>query len=693
MLKKIFLLLFILSGVGLLVLFWNNSQKLEQQHAPQPEIAMTDSKDANVADNRLKENLSDRFGDELAPTQEASRARESQKRRAIPENEEMAPPPSDAPSVQTSGTSPVPAQEKAVAAPKLVATSPSSTTTNGERDQLSEKIVQPDMTVLAQSPASEPAPLPSPSPATAPPGKKEATVTAAAPPNKGELARLESLLRATRTQSAQRITGDRAQIRVPSEPTDRENYAHFDDHSIKRVSEHPVSTFSIDVDTGSYTNVRRMLNQGQLPQHDAVRVEEMINYFAYNYPLPDSLDPPFNVTTEIAPTPWNQKTHLLHIGIKGFDIPKDKLPPANLVFLVDVSGSMRRHDKLDLLKSALKLLTKQLTEKDKVSLVVYAGASGLVLEPTPGNQTGKINAALVRLRAGGSTNGGAGIQLAYAIAEQAFIKGGINRVLLATDGDFNVGTVNFEALKNIIEEKRKTGISLTTLGFGMGNYNDHLMEQLADVGNGNYAYIDSLNEAQKVLVDEMASTINTIAKDVKIQIEFNPATVAEYRLIGYENRLLKREDFSNDRVDAGEIGAGHTVTALYEIALVGSGGQRLKSLRYGDNESAPREVPYSDELAFLRLRYKAPDGDTSKLLEWPIMGQEIIETVDNTSERFRFSAAVAAFGQQLRGGQYLSQFSYHSILSLARGARGDDRFGYRAEFVRLVNLAQSLGSE
>jgi Ca-activated chloride channel family protein len=491
-----------------------------------------------------------------------------------------------------------------------------------------------------------------------------------------------------RMRAAARSSSELTQIRAPSEPTDRENYAHFDDNPVKRVSEHPVSTFSIDVDTGSYTNVRRMLNYGQLPPHDAVRVEEMINYFAYDYPLPDSLDPPFKVTTEIAPTPWNQKTHLLHLGIKGYSIPKDKLPPANLVFLVDVSGSMQSRNKLDLLKSTLKLLTQQLTAKDKVSLVVYAGASGLVLEPTPGNQRGKILAALARLSAGGSTNGGAGIQLAYAIAEQAFIKNGINRVLLATDGDFNVGTVNFEALKNIIEEKRKTGISLTTLGFGTGNYNDHLMEQLADAGNGNYAYIDNLNEAQKVLVDEMSSTLNTIAKDVKIQIEFNPATVAEYRLIGYENRMLKREDFSNDKIDAGEIGAGHTVTALYEIALVGSGGERLENLRYGDNKTVP-EGQRNNELAFLRLRYKAPDGDTSQLIESPLKRQ----TLDNTSERYRFSAAVAAFGQQLRGGKYLEQFSYNDILNLARGARGEDPFGYRAEFIKLVNLAQTLGSK
>ena len=479
---------------------------------------------------------------------------------------------------------------------------------------------------------------------------------------------------------------------LPNEPTvNRENYAHFEDNPIKIVSEQPVSTFSIDVDTGAYANVRRILNQGQLPQHDAVRVEEMLNYFTYDYPSPKSLEPPFKVTTEIAPTPWNKKTHLLHIGIKGFDIPKKQLPPANLVFLVDVSGSMQSPDKLDLLKSALKLLCNQLTEKDKVSLVVYAGAAGLVLEPTAGNLGSKIKAALNRLTAGGSTNGGAGIQLAYAVAEQALVINGINRVLLATDGDFNVGTVNFEALKNLIENKRQSGISLTTLGFGTGNYNDQLMEQLADAGNGNYAYIDTLNEAQKVLVDEMSSTLQTIAKDVKIQIEFNPTTVAEYRLIGYENRVLRREDFSNDKIDAGEIGAGHTVTALYEIALVGSGGQRLEKLRYDNkNQTTPQ---HNNELAFLRIRYKAPNGNTSKLLEWPQLRQDIIGTLNHTSERFRFAAAVAAFGQQLRGGKYLSQFSYDDILSLARGARGKDHYGYRIEFVKLVNVAKSEAYE
>jgi Ca-activated chloride channel family protein len=474
-------------------------------------------------------------------------------------------------------------------------------------------------------------------------------------------------------------------------PLNSENYAHFEDNSAKLVVEHPVSTFSIDVDTGAYANVRRMLKSGRLPPKDAVRVEEFINYFSYDYPFPEKTDPPFRVISEIAPTPWNHETYLLHIGIKGFDIARENRPAANLVFLVDVSGSMASRDKLDLLKSSLKLLTQQLGEPDRISLVVYAGASGLVLEPTPGDQGVVIAAALDRLSAGGSTNGGAGIQLAYSVAQQAFIKEGINRVILATDGDFNVGVVNFEALKNLIEEKRNTGISLTTLGFGTGNYNDHLMEQLADAGNGNYAYIDSLEEAQKVLVDEMSSTLNTIAKDVKIQIEFNPATVAEYRLIGYENRVLRREDFSNDKVDAGEIGASHTVTVLYELALVGEKGQRLESLRY--TEQNKKSGVLGDELAFLRLRYKVPDRETSQLMELPLAKQDIIPDIDKSSVGFRFSAAVAAFGQLLRGGIYTNDFGYADVLALARGARGEDPFGYRSKFVSLVKITQSLAQK
>lgn len=476
-------------------------------------------------------------------------------------------------------------------------------------------------------------------------------------------------------------------FRYATEPTNTENYGHFDDNPVKRVADHPVSTFSIDVDTGAYANVRRMLHQGQLPVKDAVRVEEMINYFSYDYPRPKDTTQPFAVTTELAPAPWNHQAMLLRVGLKGYDIAAEKLPPANLVFLVDVSGSMLSPDKLPLLQNGLGLLVQQLRAQDRVSLVVYAGNTGVLLPPTPGDQKATIRAALASLTAGGSTNGAAGIRLAYAMAEQAYIKGGINRVLLATDGDFNVGTVSFEALKNLVEEKRKTGISLTTLGLGAGNYNDHLMEQLADAGNGNYAYIDTLNEANKVLVSEMSSTLQTIAKDVKIQIEFNPATVTEYRLIGYENRALKREDFNNDKVDAGDIGAGHTVTALYELTLAGSAGGRMDPLRY-QRESRDSQANKS-EIALLRLRYKLPESDSSKLLEQPIRTAEI-KDASQMSVDFRFASAVAGFGQLLRGGRYTEHFGYDQVLALAQDARGKDAFGYRGEFISLVNLAKTL---
>jgi len=473
----------------------------------------------------------------------------------------------------------------------------------------------------------------------------------------------------------------------PMTPEDRENYARFDDNPVKRVSEQPVSTFSIDVDTGSYTLVRRMLNGGQMPHQDAVRSEELINYFSYDYPVQAQRSAPFALFRQIAPTPWNRHTHLLHIGIKGFDQDRSALPAANLVFLIDVSGSMQDANKLALLKTSLKLLTRQLRRQDTVAIVVYAGASGVILEPTTGDNKAKIMAALDRLEAGGSTNGAAGIELAYAMAEQAYIKGGINRVLLATDGDFNVGTVNLDQLKDLVEAKRKSGIALSTLGFGEGNYNDALMEQMADIGNGNYAYIDTLNEARKVLVEQMSSTMLTIARDVKIQIEFNPAVVAEYRLIGYENRALNREDFNNDKVDAGDIGAGHTVTAIYEVTLVGSAGMKIDPLRY---QSEARPQSNSAELAFLRLRYKDPESDTSQLLEWAVSRDEIIADINHTSTEYRYAAAVAAFSQMLRGGEHLGDFTWQDILTLAQTSRGTDPYGYRGEFISLIQLADSL---
>ncbi|HEY1076838.1 MAG TPA: VWA domain-containing protein [Fontimonas sp.] len=478
------------------------------------------------------------------------------------------------------------------------------------------------------------------------------------------------------------------QMPMPQVEQNRENYAHFDDNGLLRAAEQPVSTFSIDVDTGAYSNVRRLLRAGQLPPEDAVRVEELINYFDYAYAPPARIGTPFSTQVEIAPTPWNPRTQLMRIGLQGWK-PAGELPPSNLVFLLDVSGSMNDPDKLPLVQSALKLLVNEMTARDRISLVVYAGASGVVLEPTPADQTAKISAAIDRLSAGGSTNGGAGIDLAYKMAQQGYIKGGINRVLLATDGDFNVGTVSFEQLKDMVEQRRKTGIALSTLGFGSGNYNDHLMEQLADAGNGNYSYIDSLAEAQRALVHSRAATLQTIAKDVKIQVEFNPELVAEYRLIGYENRALKREDFNNDKIDAGEIGAGHNVTALYEIALVGSAGVRNDPLRY---EAAVRNQPKASELAFLRLRYKAPDGDTSQLIERPILRSEIQSSLAAASADYRFAAAVAGFGQLLRGGRYTEHFGYAEVAELARAARGSDDQGWRGEFVQLVDLARALSA-
>ena len=464
-----------------------------------------------------------------------------------------------------------------------------------------------------------------------------------------------------------------------SEP--REQYANLPDNPVHRVAETPVSTFSVDVDTGSYANVRRFLNQGSLPPEGAVRLEEMVNYFPYSYALPSD-GSPFGVTTELATTPWNPHTQLLRIGIKASDRAVAELAPANLVFLVDVSGSMDRREGLPLVQGTLKLLVDQLRDQDRVSLVVYAGESRVVLKPTSGRDKAKIRNAIDQLTAGGSTAGASGIELAYQMAREGFIDKGINRILLATDGDFNVGISDFDSLKQMAAEQRKSGVSLTTLGFGVDNYNEHLMEQLADAGDGNYAYIDSLREARKVLVDQLSSTLAVVARDVKLQVEFNPAQVSEYRLLGYENRALKREDFNNDKVDAGEIGAGHTVTALYEIVPKGEKGW-LEPLRYA---SAPAVEAKSDELAMLRVRYKPAAGGDSRLIERPIS-----QDTTKASDDLRFAAAVAAFAQQLKGdGRYTGNMSLKDTAALARSARGDDPFGLRNEFVQLVELAQSL---
>ena len=468
----------------------------------------------------------------------------------------------------------------------------------------------------------------------------------------------------------------------------RENYEHLDNNPVKLVANDPVSTFSIDVDTGSYSNVRRILNEGRMPPQGAVRIEEMINYFNYQYPQPKGRQP-FSIVTEMAPSPWNNDTQLLHVGIQGVEFSAKERPDANLVFLVDVSGSMNQPNKLGLLKSSLKLLVKNMRDEDRIAIAVYAGAAGTVLESTPGKDRRKIISALDKLHAGGSTNGAAGIKLAYQIASENYIAGGINRIMLATDGDFNVGTTNFEQLIEMVERERKNGVSLTTLGFGAGNYNDHLSEQLADAGNGNHAYIDNLREANKVLVEQMGATLQTIAKDVKIQLEFNPAHVSQYRLIGYENRMLKREDFNNDKIDAGEIGAGHTVTALYEIVLADSDGGWVEPLKYQQNKPA-EDANLSGELAELRIRYKQPEGNNSELILQPLDRKAIIADLEDSSENFRFAAAVAGFGQVLRGADMLNDFNYEHVLELARAARSDDQHGYRGEFVSLVSLASSI---
>lgn len=506
----------------------------------------------------------------------------------------------------------------------------------------------------------------------------------------GEVAQATPPAAAVPSYGVSKVDNSRAQSVAPPIPGAGENYIATSDSAVKQAAVDQVSTFSIDVDTGAYSNVRRFLMNGQLPPKDAVRVEEMINYFAYDYPKPEADGEPFRVTTAAWRTPWNNETYLLHVGIKGYEPPAGERPAAYLVFLVDVSGSMDQPDKLPLLKAGMKMLTDQLRDDDKVTIVVYAGAAGLVLEPTAGKDKAKIKAALDRLQAGGSTAGGEGLALAYAKAKEARIDGGINRIILATDGDFNVGVTDIGQLKAMVEDARESGVSLTTLGFGEGNYNDALMEQIADVGNGNYGYVDSAKEAKRLLADQLNSTIQTIAKDVKIQIEFNPAVVAEYRLVGYENRALAREDFNNDQKDAGEIGAGHTVTAIYEIALKGSKGLAVDPLRYGEHADE-RADPNANEFAFLRLRYKAPDGDTSKLIETPLLVSALKEPAATPAEA-RFATAVAAFGQRLRGGDYIGAFGYDQIAEVAREARGTDGEGYRAEFIELVEMAKALDS-
>ncbi|MCB9750099.1 MAG: von Willebrand factor type A domain-containing protein [Myxococcales bacterium] len=477
---------------------------------------------------------------------------------------------------------------------------------------------------------------------------------------------------------------------MPLNPTTTgDDYEKQDENPFKTVGDSPLSTFSIDVDTASYSNMRRYLSEGSIPPIDAVRVEEFINYFDYDYPQPSDAHP-FSVTTEVASCPWNPDHRLVHVGIKGRDIAQGQTPPRNLVFLLDVSGSMNSADKLPLLKRGLTMLTKDLRPSDRVAIVVYAGASGVVLPSTPGSRRDQILGALDKLEAGGSTNGGEGIQLAYKIARESFIEGGINRVLLGTDGDFNVGTSSQGELERLIVEKRKSGVYLTVMGFGHGNLKDATMETLADKGNGNYAYIDSDREAHKVLVREAGSTIVTIAKDVKLQVEFNPAEVERYRLIGYENRMLAAKDFNDDKKDAGEIGAGHTVTALYEVVPAGGGksATQVDSLKYQTERGLTKDAT-SGELMTVKVRYKPPKSDKSTLLS------QVVNDADagykSASESFRFSAAVALYGMLLRESPERSQGTLEQAATLARGALGKDPHGDRKEFVSLVEKAASIG--
>jgi len=468
-----------------------------------------------------------------------------------------------------------------------------------------------------------------------------------------------------------------------------EDYDHIVENRFLAATQNPLSTFSIDVDEAAYSNVRRYINNGSMPPAGAVRIEEMINYFDYTYPQPQN-DEPFTVNTELSECPWSPQHRLVHIGLQGKEVPVQNLPNANIVFLIDVSGSMDEANKLPLVKSSMKLLADQLRPDDKVAIVVYAGNAGLVLPATSGSNKTAIKEAIDQLEAGGSTAGGEGIQLAYKVARENFIKGGNNRIILATDGDFNVGASSDDELVSLIEKERQSGIFLSVLGYGMGNYKDNKMQQLADKGNGNHSYIDNISEARKVLVTEFGSTLFTIAKDVKIQIEFNPAKVQAYRLIGYENRVMAAEDFNDDKKDAGELGSGHTVTALYEVIPTGVKSEfigKVDELKYQPAKSMTA-FNGGDEMMTIKLRYKKPDGDVSKLIVHPVPDSHI--ALANTSDNFRFSAAVASFGLLLRNSEFKQNATYQQVVQLAKSAKGEDTNGYRQEFINLVRAAGSL---
>lgn len=490
--------------------------------------------------------------------------------------------------------------------------------------------------------------------------------------------------------------GDQPAYQAPPPPSEQafsgqpntEDYSPIAENREHQVWESPVSTFSIDVDGAAYSNVRRFLRQGQQPPKDAVRVEELINYFDYGYPAPKAKDAPLALYTELSDCPWNSERRLLHIGLQGRKIDRAELPPSNLTFLMDVSGSMNEANKLPLAKQALRLLVGQMREEDRIAIVVYSGAAGLVLPSTPGHEKERILTAIDGMNAGGSTAGAAGIRLAYQVARESFLTEGINRVILVTDGDFNVGVSSDGELVEIIEQERASGVFLSVLGFGQGNYKDNKMEQLANKGNGNYAYIDQLEEAKKVFVEELPGTLFTIAKDVKLQLEFNPAAVQSYRLVGYENRLLDREDFADDAKDAGELGAGHTVTALYELTLPPAAPSSTAGLLRYQEQGLTKQALRSKELAFLQIRYKAPDSDESQLMTFPIKHAPV--PLPNASEAFRFSAAVAAFGLQLRGSNANQALGFPQIRRLAEGALGSDEAGHRKGFLEMVDWAAGL---
>lgn len=479
--------------------------------------------------------------------------------------------------------------------------------------------------------------------------------------------------------------------RMDADGMNAEEYKEIAENNFKTVSESPLSTFSIDVDAASYSNMRRYINKGELPPADAIRTEELINYFSYDYPQPTGNDP-VKITTEVGACPWNVKHRLVRIGLKAKEIPTDKLPVSNLVFLIDVSGSMYGPQRLGLVQSSLKLLVNNLRDEDRVAIVVYSGSAGEKLPSTSGSDKQKIREAIDELTAGGSTAGGAGIKLAYKIAKQNFVKGGNNRIILCTDGDFNVGVSSDEGLEKLIEQERKSGVFLTVLGYGIGNYKDSKMQVLAEKGNGNHAYIDNLQEANRVLVNEFGATMHTVAKDVKLQIEFNPSQVQAYRLIGYESRLLKDEDFNNDAKDAGEMGAGHTVTAFYEVVPAGIKSDftgKVDDLKYQKTKPAPAVTNNSKELLTVKLRYKAPDGNTSKKIEQPL----IDDKKEKVSSDFRFASAVAMFGQLLRDSDFKGDATYDKVISLAKTSLDNDEKGYRREFIRLAETAEGLAKD